>query len=183
MSSLAVSPHRLSQAIAEIQRYRAFLAETDPELAADEGELLGLIGADLPETADLARAMETIHRLIRAAILMRERSQAADDALARQKGRRDRYTARYDALRHVVLNVMQAIGQKRIDTHDFTVSRRATAPHVVITDETALPEEYVRVIVNKVPDKMKIREDLSEGVVIEGATLSNAGESVIIRTD
>ena len=59
------------------------------------------------------------------------------------------------------------------------LSIRAGQPRVIITDETLLPPDCVRI--KREPDKIAIKERLSRGEPVPGATLSNSEETLAMR--
>lgn len=151
---------------------RAQLA-ADPDLAGDEnGAERILAGAD-------ADVREILARLLRAALHADAMATAADTMAATLIERTKRYQGRRDALRDTAAQIMEIIGEKRVELPDLTASLATSQPSVVITDEAALPDEYWRV--TRSPDKRAIGEDLKQGVVIDGATLGNPKSSLRIR--
>jgi hypothetical protein len=96
------------------------------------------------------------------------------------KARADRYEARAQAMRDEMLVIMQLLERASFTGSPFgTVSVRAGRQSVVVLDEEKLPDEYWRV--SRALDRMKLREDLTQGVVIDGAVLSNPMPVLSIR--
>lgn len=90
-----------------------------------------------------------------------------------------RFDARAARLKGVVMACMDAMGWRKREWAEATVSLRAPQLGVLITDEAALPEELVRVKVE--PDKAAIKALLQQGVVVPGAVLANGMPSLIIK--
>lgn len=136
----------------------AFLDTLDGETdAADIADRL------LAELADAEAMAEAI------------RGQEAD-----MKARRQRYDMRGEAFRHQLLNLLDAIGEKKIERPRATVSRRAGLPSVQITDEAAIPSQLCKTTV--APDKVAIKAQLMAGEAVPGAQIVVGEDGVTVRT-
>ncbi len=94
--------------------------------------------------------------------------------------RMGRFERREEGIRTMMHKVLDAAGLKKVELPEATLSIRAGAPKVIITDENALSEEYFRI--KKEPDKILIGAVLKiSGNTISGATLSNAEPHLSIR--
>ena len=82
----------------------------------------------------------------------------------------------------VALATAMALGSTTVRTADFTVSLRAAAQRVLITDEAAIPARYMVQPPPK-PDLVAISALLRGGKVIPGVSLTNGGADIVsIRT-
>ena len=63
---------------------------------------------------------------------------------------------------------------------DFTASLRAIQPHVILTDEAAIPSDYIEMRPHI--QRQKISDTLKAGREVPGATLSNAEMGLTVRT-
>jgi len=136
----------------------AFLDTLDGETdAADIADRL------LAELADAEAMAEAI------------RGQEAD-----MKARRQRYDMRGEAFRRQLLNLLDAIGEKKIERPRATVSRRAGLPSVQITDEAAVPSQLCKTTVT--PDKAAIKAQLMAGETVPGAQIVVGDDGVTVRT-
>lgn len=136
----------------------AFLDTLDGETdAADIADWL------LAELADAEAMAEAI------------RGQEAD-----MKARRQRYDMRGEAFRRQLLNLLDAIGEKKIERPRATVSRRAGLPSVQITDEAAIPSQLCKTTV--APDKAAIKAQLMAGETVPGAQIVVGEDGVTVRT-
>jgi Siphovirus Gp157 len=172
----APSPFRVEQAMSVLLSARARLEADDPDLAADEGMLADILGSD-PETCD---AMDVLHRVLRAA---QHAKDMADGAEARAKTigeRRDRYKRRAEMLRGIAFAAMDALGERRVELPDLTATIAAGRPAVVVTDEAAIPEGFIRT--TRAPDKALIGAALKAGGAVPGAEMSNAAPTIQIRS-
>ncbi len=68
---------------------------------------------------------------------------------------------------------------------EFTIALQKLPPSCEITNENALPTEYLRhipaVAASTAPDKKRILADLKDGVVIPGANMSKATYKLVIK--
>lgn len=168
------SSYAIEQAMSAWQSARARLLADDPDLAGDEAALSGLLG---PESGDVK---DILARLLRASQHAKDMAELAHEQAARIAARQKRYAARAEGLRGTAFAIMDAMGERRIELPDMTVTIRAGGVSCAITDADALPDEYVRI--TRAPDKAAILADLKQGVVIKGAELSNGLPSIQIRS-
>lgn len=68
----------------------------------------------------------------------------------------------------------------KITTARAAVSVKLNPAKVVISDESKLPKEFFRETVTVSPDKSQLKEVLSRGIAVPGATLER-GRSVVIK--
>jgi len=118
--------------------------------------------------------------------LMEER--AADLAMANALGaqmqdmrdRQGRFKRRADARKGIVQKALEHADIRSLERPAFTASLSASKPSVNITDESALPDNLVRV--KREPNKVAIAKALSAGDAVLGAHLSNGGQTLTVRT-
>ena len=167
------SGYAIERAVSAWQQLQAIYAN-DPTLADDEDVIsAALADAEIPHPEVL------LERAIDACIWAERREVEADDLRREMVARRDRYRARSENMRRIIADLMAAIDTRR---HRAKLGRALivrTAPSIVIIDEQALPDEYCRIV--REPNKTLIHEHIDQGVIIPGAVLSNAGETVQIR--
>lgn len=170
----APSPFRLEQAMSVLMSVRSRLLEDDPDLADDERLMADMLEG---ETGD---AMEVLHRMVRASMHAKSMAEAAKQRAADIAARAERYARRDAALRGGVFAAMDALGLRKLEAEDFTAGISAGTPSVVIADETALPDEFMRV--EKAPNKTAISAALKGGATVPGAFLSNGLPRLSVRT-
>ncbi len=95
------------------------------------------------------------------------------------RARRGRYEMRGEAFRRQLLNLLDAIGEKKIERPRATVSRRAGLPSVQITDETAIPSQLCKTTI--APDKAAIKAQLLAGEIVPGAVIVIGDDGVTVR--
>ena len=172
----APSAFRIEQVMSAWQQARERLLLADPSLADDEAALFDALG---PEEADRAVMLS---RLLRATVHARDMAQAADERAKAIQARRDRYRRRAEATLTDALAIMHETGERRVELGDLTASIRRNPDSVVVTDPDAVPEMLCRIVTTRAPDKAEIAKWLKSGADVPGATLSNGGESLTIRT-
>ena len=134
--------------------------------------------------ADVLEGESSFHEVM--ARLLDERQQAAAMVQAVKERRENlserqqRYGNKSSKISEIMLGLMQESGLKKLELPEATISVRDGVPSVVITDETALPDSFIRTKTE--PDKAAIKDALKAGQDVPGATLSNAGPSVTVRT-
>jgi hypothetical protein len=89
--------------------------------------------------------------------------------LARAKSRKN--SIAYLKMRY--LQTMESAGLKKVKGQVYTMSIHATDV-VQITDEQALPQEYVTQRVVTAPDKTALKDALKNGAVVPGAQLAKS---------
>jgi undecaprenyl pyrophosphate synthase len=88
---------------------------------------------------------------------------------------------RADRGRQYLLDCLNLIGKKKVETPFFVISARNNAESVVLDDASLLPDEYLRVIpASKVPDKKAIKEAIQAGTLVMGAHLER-DQSCLIK--
>ena len=136
------------------------LAEALRAEGIDPDQLMRRLGRSVVEDEAMASAMK-----------------ARIEALAE---RRDRWLSRAAHKRSALSLVMQTLDVKKLTDTDFTASVRPSAGGaVIIADEDVpkLPAEFQRVTV--AANRPAIKAALLDGVVIDGAALSQGGEPVL----
>ena len=93
--------------------------------------------------------------------------------------RRKRYEAREEALRGLLLQLMDAIGVKKLERPAATVNRRFGVLSCVITDEAAIPSQLCKMVTT--PDKAAIKAQLLAGEAVPGAELVTGADGITVR--
>lgn len=165
------SAYKLEQAFSALQSAHARIAQGEG-YDADTGEIV-----DIEALQGDAEAL--LHATLRAAVHAKDMADAADARAKAIMERRDRFRRRYDELRGAAFAAMDVLELKRVQLPDLTATVAAGVASVQITDESALPADYLRTTIT--PDKTKIGADLKQGVVIPGAELSNPMPQIRIK--
>ena len=153
------------------QQIDSLLAEY-PELAEDEVLRLDMVEG----STDLIAYMRHLETTRQTACAMAD---AIGALIENWRTRRARFERRDEAIRNLMLRMLQAAHLKRLEMPESTVSVRIGVPRVIITDESLIPEDFIRVV--RAPDKIKIKEALSNFEPVPGAILSNSEDVLSVR--
>ncbi len=174
MSTRAPSPYQVEQAMSVLMAARERLLTDEPGIEADEKLYLDCLDA----TSD--DAFEVIDRIVAAAIEADDLAEQASRRMADIAERRARFKRRNEQLRGVAFAMLEALDIAKFERADYTASIRAGQPRVVVTDETMLPPQFLRLKTET--DKAAIGAALKGGGTVPGAELSNSMPSLSIRT-
>lgn len=170
----APSAYKMEQAMSALLAVRQRLLQDDPDLADDERLL-----ADMLE-GEGGDAMDVLHRVLRASVAAKDMAAAAEARAVEIALRRDRYKHRHEALRGAAFAAMDALGLKKLELPDLTASIAVGRPSVVIVDEAAIPDQFIRV--SRSPDRTALLQALKAGEDVAGATMSNSLPTLQVRT-
>ena len=93
--------------------------------------------------------------------------------------RKQKFIQRKEYNRRLIQRLLEAADVKSVDVPAGRISVVNSPKSVIITDETAIPDEFMRV--KREPNKSALKEALEQGKTIAGATLSNGGNKLQIR--
>lgn len=102
------------------------------------------------------------------------------DRMKRLQDRLTRLERRSDSLKELLFKLMQSADIKKLELAEATLSIRAGVPKVVLIDDKEIPDALCRF--TREPDRRRIMEWLKEGKAVPGASLSNAPQTLMIRT-
>jgi hypothetical protein len=159
----------------EFNRYaelRRRLLEADPDI---DNLTLG----DTLEGA--SNLKEVIGSVIRSALEDEAMAEGLKVRLEDMRVRLARLQATAEKKREIALSVMEEADIEKVLEPDFTVSIRAVAPGVVITNEADIPEWFWIPQAPKL-DKRRLLETLKSGTAVMGAELANTKITLAIRT-
>jgi hypothetical protein len=153
------------------QQITALLNE-NPELLGDEE-----LKADMLQgNTNFYELVEKIHlNIMHNSALMHGLIDILDDLNRRREVLRNRI----EFQRALIKRLMEAADQRSIDLPAAKISLGKSPAKVIVTDENAIPDEFVRI--KREPNKTAIKEALVGGKDVPGATLSNGGTSLTIR--
>lgn len=167
------SPAAIERALAIAADVRALLLAEGADPDGDEALLSGMLDGET-DALDVAR------RLVRYALAMEAMERAARERADKLSGRAARFAIRAAGARRATLDMLDALGMKRLDDCEFVATARAGTPGVVVTDEAALPDEFVRI--SRAPDKTAIKAALEAGRDVPGVVRRNGAPSLSVRT-
>ncbi|WP_336800344.1 siphovirus Gp157 family protein [Kaistia sp. MMO-174] len=159
--------------IAEYQRVREMLLASFPELADDEQALADTLEGE-------TSLIDAAASLIRSALDDEAFEEACAKLAAEKRDRATRFGQRAMKQREAALALLQAADIPKLEQADFTASVGKSRSKVIIADEGALPEDFIRVA--RSPDKTAIGDALKDGKTVPGALLSNPEPTLTVRT-
>ena len=163
-----MNPLDATRVTLEIER---LLAEY-PELAEDEALRSDMIEGSTDAFAALDRIIATMREATATVAAIKIQA----DALW---SRAERFERREKAMRALAQRIMEAANIRKAERPEATLSIRAVAPSLVITDESALPDWAWRV--RREPDKATIKDRVKAGEFVPGAEMSNGGATLSVR--
>ena len=107
--------------------------------------------------------------------------EAIDAQIKRLQEKKKTIQSKDEWLRNYLKQNMQATGINKITCPLFSITLSAPASVVAIDDESALPDDYVKVKTDVSPDKVKIARDLKAGISVPGASLVDGERRLTIR--
>lgn len=88
---------------------------------------------------------------------------------------------RKESLKEYLRENMDASGITKITHALFTITCGKGKPSVVIDDQNAIPDEFMRVTTNMAPDKLAIAKAIKEGKEVPGAHSEIGKSSISIK--
>lgn len=155
-----------------IREINALLLEY-PQLADDEELFRDTLEGN-------TRFNEIMDRLL---IEMRDNETLAEATAARIakiRERQTRLTHRAQFYRSLMHRLLTVTGIQSVALAEAKVSIMKSPDKVIITDESAVPDAFMKI--TKEPNKTAIKNAIKTGTYVPGAALSNGGTSITIRT-
>lgn len=85
-----------------------------------------------------------------------------------------------DALKRIIMESMDNLGVKKIETATGTFTIRQNSPAVVIEDESVIPGIFKTLIQEEKIEKAKIKKALKDGIEVQGVRLESS-KSLLIK--
>lgn len=145
-------------------QYRVALSEL-PEDATDEQ----ISAALAPLEGQIALKGQNIAAFV---LNLNAEADAVERAAEKLKSRATVLKRRQESLRNYLYTNMKALGITEIKANDGTFKAKIVKNPPAVEIVGPIPAEYEKVIPEqRVPDKIKLKDELKAGVIIEGATL------------
>lgn len=158
--------------VARLSREIEALIAEYPELADDEQLRADMLEGETSIDDVLTRI---VRREREARVFADAIKKEGDELTARMR----RYEQRGAAMRALAKRVLEAASLTKKELPIATLSIRNGQPKVIITDESAVPDAYCRIV--KTPDKTRIKEAIAAGEAVPGAVLSNGEPTLTVR--
>jgi hypothetical protein len=151
------------------------LKATIADIAGDDKDLL----------RDTMEGETRLNNLIEAAAVQIVSDEAMADGVAelvkQLNSRKERIVQRASLLRSACLAAMGIAEIKTIETPAGTLTRKAVPQSAIIIEESVIPSEFWKPQEPKL-DKRAVLDALKSGRAVEGAQISNGGETLQIRS-
>lgn len=145
------------------------MIESPEDRAAAQAEIESYLQAEVAKVDSVANYLA-----------MCEGLQAADKAeIDRLKARVATWESRENRVRSYVQMVMEKLGTKKLEGRLSTFQLRQSPPSVIITEESAIPEEFRRTTISVSFDKVAIKKAIDSGQDVPGADLSIGGQTLV----
>lgn len=86
-----------------------------------------------------------------------------------------------ERLESYVIHCLKILGKEKLEGNMHYLKLRKPSAVVEIIDEQAIPENFVKIIVERKIDKMAIKEQLKNGTEVKGAILTQGKEGLVIK--
>ncbi len=107
-------------------------------------------------------------------------AEASSQRIGKIRERQTRLTHRAQFLRSLMHRLLTLTGLRSVALAEAKISVVNSPEKVIITDESAIPDELMKI--TKEPNKTAIKNAIKSGQVIPGATMSNGGTTISVRT-
>jgi hypothetical protein len=171
----APSGFRIAEAMSALMQAKARLLAEAPDITEDEKLLLDSIEGEAE-----GDPFAVIDRLVSAAIHAADMAEIANVRAIELAERKARFKRRNEQLRAIVLDMIDALGIRKLERPVYTVSLKDGIEELLI-DEDAVPDDfYMRI--TKTLDRTATRKALKDGETLSWARLGNNKPSLVIRT-
>lgn len=150
----------------------AGLLARHPELAEDEALRLDMIEGQTD-------AIELLKQLVRTKAEADAYAKAIKEYEGDLASRRHRMERRADGAKELAFRIMRLAELRKVPLAEATLFETAGVPKVIITDEAAIPEHFIKV--ERTPKKKEILDAIKGGQKVAGAEISNSEPSLTIR--
>ena len=150
-------------------RAMQYIAEALPDDDPDKLELLN-------NEADYSQRMDKAIFVLKES---QEFAKSIKSIIESYQIRQKQFNSKAENIKKYIGLLMDAANERSYKSAAGTISYRSVAPSVVVVDEDKVPDNYKKTTITI--DKIALKKALQEGKAIEGASLSNGGESLQIR--
>jgi phage host-nuclease inhibitor protein Gam len=153
------------------QEVRRLLSEY-PDIAGDHELKVDMLEGE-------TELLTIIEKLVIAERENQAMATSCNSLIEKYSERKQKFMQRKEYNRRLIQRLLEAADVKSVDVPAGRISVVNSPKSVIITDETAIPDEFMRV--KREPNKSALKEALEQGKTIAGATLSNGGNKLQIR--
>lgn len=160
----APSAWSISAAMAAAQSALSRL-QASGDVDTDEAAALAVLAEEAPDVFDV------LLRVFRARAEVAGEAKLVAERMKELAARKARFERQHEEYHRTAYSMMEALGIRTWRHPELTASIVDGQPGVVITDETALPETFVRV--KREPNKDAIKDAIKRGIQVPGAAMAN----------
>jgi len=125
---------------------------------------------------------EVVATLAREARIVTAMAEGIDPLLDSMRARQRRLYKKEEMIRSAIAKAMDAASVPKVTAPDLTITLRAGSSEPKVTDQSQLPEQFLRTKVEVTPDLRAIRDYIADtGRAIPGVVMSNAAPVLTIR--
>jgi hypothetical protein len=106
-------------------------------------------------------------------------AEATSARIAKIRERQTRLTHRAQFYRSLMHRLLTVTGIQSVALAEAKVSIMKLPDKVIITDESAVPDAFMKIV--KEPNKTAIKNAIKTGTYVPGAALSNGGTTISVR--
>lgn len=134
---------------------------------------------------DTLEGLTSLHEKLAAVIRSQQQdgdlAKALKERIGEMRERLKRFEQRIEKKRELVTYVMESADIIKLNESDFTASLRALPISLVVSDEAKIPDEFWNPQPPKL-DRQRLLAHIKSNHPVPGASLSNGGQVVSIRT-
>ena len=156
----------------ELEREIQTLLEQFPQLKDDQELLTDMLEGQ----TDFNEIIATLAKDIK---LAKANVDGIKEVAKELKERQSRFEAKEEFCRSLIHKLMDAAGVKKLTLPVATVNITNVSPSVMILDEAAIPDAFMRI--KKEPNKTAIKAAMETGQSVPGAVMSNGSTTISIR--
>lgn len=150
------------------------------EMADSDDENMLVAIADTMEGIE-AEFQDKAQAVVATAFNIESGIEAIDAQIKRLQDRKKAIHSKSEWLRNYLKRNMEATGINKIDCPLFSITLSKASTQVEVTDESQIPDDYVKVKTTVTPDKVLIAKALKDGADIPGAMLVEGTRRLTIR--
>lgn len=147
------------------------LCETDEQRQACQEDIEKFLNAEVRKVDNLAGYLAQCDA----------QQQCAAAEVKRLQERKKSWERKERIIRDYIAATMEALDKPRLEGRTATFTLRKSPASVEVLDQSLVPMEYIRTIVEESVDKDAAKRDLKAGIAIDGLRLVTDKKSVVIQ--
>lgn len=157
----------------EAEAARTLILNLKDVIADDEGMAIDMIEAETGLLEAIDGALSRMGEL-------ESLCEAVELRVSKLSSRKARFEAQQERIKTSIALAMEMVGLQKMERPEATLSIRAVPASVVIVNESDIPSQFWKPQAPKL-DRKLVLSALKDGTAVEGAKLSNGGQTISIR--